>query len=43
MEAEQTAAIVQTAPEQVDFDEVDLISFGCTNKNCACGARDILP
>lgn len=34
MEAEQLAALVQSAAEQVDFDEVHLISFRCTNTLC---------
>lgn len=43
MEAKQPAAIVQSAAEQVDFYEVHLIGFGCTNENCVRGAGHILP
>lgn len=43
MEAEQPAAIVQSAAEQAGFDEVPLISFGCMKENCVCGAGHMLP
>lgn len=43
MEAELPTAIVQSAAEQVVFDEAHLISFGRTNENCVRDTGHILP